>query len=105
MKALCIARLNLAVELLSYYWLRVRCVDLSRITMVPRKSRSGVQEELNEDETINIRGYEDEKFCPRNYQEARRYPMEIAFYPARRARETLRKIFQVYGIEPDWEKV
>jgi hypothetical protein len=104
MKALCIARLNLAVELLSYYWLRVRCIDLSKITMVPRKSKSGVQEELNEDETINIRGYEDEKFCPRNYRDLSRYPMEIAFYPARRAREILRKVFQVYGIEPDWEK-
>ena len=31
--------------------------------------------------------------------------MEISFYPARRCREIFRKIFQVYGIEPDWEKV
>ena len=103
-QALSIARLNLAIELFSYYWLRVRCIDLSRLTMVPRKSRSGIQEEITEDETINIRGYEDEKFNPRHYRDARRYPLEIAFYPARRAREVIRQIFLVYGIEPDWEK-
>jgi len=105
LKDLCIARLNLAVELFSFYWLRVRCVDLSRLTMVPRKSKSGVQEEISKDETVNIRGYEDEKFSVRNYRDGRRYPMEIAFYPARRAREILRKVFQIYGVEPDWEKV
>ena len=103
-QALCIARLNLAIELFSYYWLRVRCLDLSRVTMVPRKSRSNIQEEITEDEMVNIRGYEDEKFSPRSYRDVRRYPREIAFYPARRAREELRKIFLVYGIEPDWEK-
>ena len=72
LSALRIARLNLAIELLSYYWLRARCVDLSRLTMVPRKSKSGIQEEIGEDETVNIRGYEDEKYSPRNYRDARR---------------------------------
>jgi hypothetical protein len=68
LNALRIARLNLAMELFSYYWLRARCVDLSRLTMVHRKSKSGVQEEIGEDEMVNIRGYEDEKFSPQRPQ-------------------------------------
>jgi hypothetical protein len=104
LSALRIARLNLAIELFSYYWLRARCIDLSKLTTVHRKSKLGVYEEIGEDEMVNIRGYEDEKFSPRNYRDPRRYPMVIAFFPARRAREILRKVFQIYGVEPDWEK-
>ena len=83
-KAMSIARLNLALEVLSYYWLRVRCVDLSKITMIPRKTKDGINEELGEDERVDIRDYENEKFQLKNYRNHRKYPMENAFYPARR---------------------
>jgi len=104
-KALTISRLNLALEVVSYYWFRCRCIDLSDITMVPRTSSSdGIQEEVNDDERTNLRGYEDKKFKDQNYRDAKRLPMEISFYPARRSREILRKIIQIYGLEPNWEK-
>ena len=79
-KALKIARLNLALEIISYYWYRCRCIDLSKITMVPRSSSTdGVQEEVTDEERTNLRGYEDEKFLAKNYRDARRYPMEISY--------------------------
>jgi len=104
-KALTISRLNLALEVISYYWFRCRCIDLSDITMVPRTSSSdGIQEEVSDDERTNLRGYEDKKFKDQNYRDAKRLPMEISFYPARRSREIYRKIIQIYGLEPNWEK-
>ena len=84
-KAMSIARLNLAIEVLSYYWLRVRCVDLSKITMNPRKVKDGTLEDVSEAEKVDIRGYEEEKFCLKDYRDPRRFPMEIAFFPARRS--------------------
>ncbi len=59
-KAMCIARLNLALEVLCYYWLRARCVDLSKITMIPRKSKDGVMENVDDIERVDIRGYGEE---------------------------------------------
>ena len=104
-KALTISRLNLALEVISYYWFRCRCIDISDITMVPRTSSSdGIQEEVSDDERTNLRGYEDKKFKDLNYRDAKRLPMEISFYPARRSREIYRKIIQIYGLEPNWEK-
>jgi len=104
-KALSISRLNLALEVISYYWFRCRCIDISDITMVPRTSSAdGIQEEVSDEERTNLRGYEDKKFKALNYRDARRFPMEISYYPARRSREIFRKIIQVYGLEPNWEK-
>jgi len=104
-KALSIERLNLALEVVSYYWFRCRCIDLSDITMVPRTSSSdGIQEEVNDYERTNLRGYEDQKFKELNYRDPRKFPMEISYYPARRSREIFRKIIQIYGLEPNWEK-
>ena len=104
-KAMCIARLNLALEVLCYYWLRARCVDLSKITMIPRKSKDGVMENVDDTERVDIRGYGEEKFVMRNYRDPRKFPMEISFFPARRSREIMRLTFKTYGLEPDWSKV
>jgi len=73
--------------------------------MVPiTSSADGVQETVSDKERTNLRGYEDKKFKALNYRDARRFPMEISYYPARRSREIFRKIIQVYGLEPNWEK-
>jgi len=80
-KALSISRLNLALEVISYYWFRCRCIDISDITMVPiTSSADGVQETVSDEERTNLRGYEDKKFKPLNYRDARRFPMEISYY-------------------------
>ena len=104
-KLLSLARLNLGLEVLSYYWFRCRCINISEITMVPRKSSvDSIQEEVTDDERTNLRGYEDKKVKDSNYRDAKRFPMEISYYPARRSREIFRKIIQIYGLEPNWEK-
>jgi len=67
-KALSISRLNLALEVISYYWFRCRCIDISDITMVPiTSSADGVQETVSDKERTNLRGYEDKN----NWEKAR----------------------------------
>ena len=99
-KALTIARLNLAIDVLCFYWLRCRSIGLDKVTMEPIKE--GMEHLVEPEDTVGIRGYETEKFHPRNYRDSVKFPMEISYYPARRARETMRLIFKSHDVEPDW---
>ena len=99
-KALRIQRLNLALQVLSFYWFRCRCVNLTTLTMETKKRDSIVTSETE----VPIPGFDDMMYSPRSYRNMRSDPMEASYFSGRKAREMLRMTLAVHLVEPDWEQ-
>jgi len=97
-KALRIFRLNLALEVLAYNWLRTRCIDLSRLTMELSKDDTVI----TPDNVMEIPGFDDHVFLPKAYRNMESDPMEVSYFSGRRAREQIRRVMKIHGVEPDW---
>jgi hypothetical protein len=91
-EALQVECLNLAIEVLGYYYLHTRVVDLSRLTT--RKSK-------DHHNRVNIQGHDQEVYITTEYRFNGGYI--INYHTARRAREILRQVFANYKVLPDWE--
>ena len=98
--ALKLQRLNLAMEVLAYYWFRCRCIDLTKLTMIRVKKDTVVTDETK----MEIPGFEGFVFNPRAYRNLDSDPMEVSFFTGRRAREIMRRVLTVHGVEPNWER-
>ena len=99
-KALKLHRLNLAMEVLAFYWFRCRCVDLSKLTLIKLKEGMDVTDETR----MEIPGYDGFAFNPRAYRNLISDPLEVSFFTGRRAREILRRVITVHGVEPNWAR-
>jgi len=98
-KALQIHRMNLALEVLSFYWFQCRCLDLSQLTMDPKKPWV----EITDENRMDIPGYDDMIFQPRSYRNLKSDPMAISYFAARRGREEIRLVL-LKGVEPNWTR-
>jgi hypothetical protein len=99
-KALRIQRLNLALQVLSFYWFRCRCVNLSTLTMQEKERETVVTSETE----VPIPGFDNLIYSPRSYRNMRSDPMEASYFSGRKAREILRVTLSVHLVEPDWEQ-
>jgi len=99
-KALKICRLNLALEVLSFNWIRCRCLNFATLTMETKKEDTVITELTR----MEIPGFDDLVFSPQSYRNMGSDPMEISFYSGRKARQTIRMVFLEHGIEPKWER-
>jgi hypothetical protein len=98
--ALELQRLNLALDILAFHWIQCRCIDLSKLTMEPWDKKDPLSDETR----IEVPGFENSRYQPRNFKNMISDPMEISFFSGRRAREIIRKVLSKYGVEPNWEK-
>ena len=94
MEALRIERMNLALEVLGYYYLRTRVVDLSKLKV--RKTSSPTNR-------VNIRGHDGYSFVESEYRSANKGGHLINFHTARRAHDIIRQVFSINLLKPDWE--
>jgi hypothetical protein len=98
--ALRVFRLNLAMEVLGFYWLQARVIDLSRLTMEEVKAETVI----TEDNAMEIPGYSGWVFLPKSYRNLGTNPMEVSYFSGRRARDTVRRVLKITGAEPSWER-
>jgi len=97
-EALKIERMNLALDALSYFWLRCRAVDLTVLTMHPMENKG-------EKNVVMIQGLEKHYLVQAEY----RYPTEgghaLGWFGGRKGREIVRKVMIRFHLEPDWEQM
>jgi len=98
-KALKIQRLNLAMEVLAFYWFRCRCLDMTKLVMIKTKKDTELTDEIK----MEIPGFDGFVFNPRAYRNLVSDPMEVSFFTGRRAREIIRRTLKIHGVEPKWE--
>ena len=77
-------KLNLAIEVLGYYYLQTRVVDLSRLTM--RKSRESANR-------VSITGHDEYVYVLGEYRSKTNGGHLVNFHTSRHAREILKQVF------------
>jgi len=92
-----IARMNNALDVLSYFWLHCRSIDFTVLTMH--------EMDRPEKNPVKIQGLEKCYLVPGEYHLPREGGHTLGWFAGRKGREIIRKILVKYELEPSWEKV
>jgi len=95
--ALNIARMNNALDVLSFFWLHCRSIDFTVLTMH--------EMERAEKTPVKIQGLEKFYLVPGEYNLPKEGGHTLGWFAGRKGREIIRKILVKYELEPAWEKV